>query len=232
MAQESDFEKAWLDKFARSLEKTAGVQVRTKVMEGSAALCATSERSEIIRWTREAMERLGLLVDEPREQAILLRCACQYPKPDLQEMRREYAATRDLDRVHRMLQEQFETFLRQVLKLADDQVADVVSRGWGSAGKKQGNTIIATKIPKSGNLLVYLGESDPEKRRQLYCHCPRIRHTVGTGETLSPTYCYCGAGFYKGLWEEILQQSVEVTVLESVLAGDEVCRFAIRLSEG
>jgi predicted hydrocarbon binding protein len=50
-----------------------------------------------------------------------------------------------------------------------------------------------------------------------------------TSETLSPTYCYCGAGFYQGIWEEILQQPVQVELLESVLKGDDVCKIAIYL---
>jgi predicted hydrocarbon binding protein len=54
-----------------------------------------------------------------------------------------------------------------------------------------------------------------------------VRDALKTGETLSPTYCYCGAGFYQGIWETILQQPVEVELLESVLEGDEVCKVAI-----
>jgi len=46
---------------------------------------------------------------------------------------------------------------------------------------------------------------------------------------ISPTYCYCGAGFYKDIWEEILQHPVEVEVMESVLKGDDVCKIAIYL---
>jgi len=48
-------------------------------------------------------------------------------------------------------------------------------------------------------------------------------------KTNPPVYCYCGAGFYKGIWEEILQQPVEVQVLESVLKGDKVCKIAVHL---
>jgi predicted hydrocarbon binding protein len=54
---------------------------------------------------------------------------------------------------------------------------------------------------------------------------------VQSGVRISGTYCYCGAGFYKGVWEEILQRPVEVEVLESVMRGDEVCTVAIRLPE-
>ncbi len=110
-------------------------------------------------------------------------------------------------------------------------VADVVARGWGSAGVREGNTIIATKIPKSGYLRQYLEEDDPDRRRAYYCHCPRIRAVLQTSERISPTYCYCGAGFYQGIWERILGQPVEVEVLESVLKGDDVCKVRVYLPD-
>ena len=39
------------------------------------------------------------------------------------------------------------------------------------------------------------------------------------------------AWLYKGIWEEILQQPVQVQVLESVLQGDQVCKIAVHLLE-
>lgn len=72
-------------------------------------------------------------------------------------------------------------------------------------------------------------EIDPQEKRQYYCHCPRVRDALKTGVTISATYCYCGAGFYKGIWEEILQEPVEVEVLKSVLKGDQVCTIAVHL---
>ena len=56
----------------------------------------------------------------------------------------------------------------------------------------------------------------------------RLKEIVGDTK-LSPTYCYCGAGFYKGLWEGILQKPVMVEILESVMKGDDVCKIAIHL---
>jgi predicted hydrocarbon binding protein len=43
------------------------------------------------------------------------------------------------------------------------------------------------------------------------------------------TYCYCGAGYYQAIWQEILQRPVEVEVRQSVLQGDDVCTIAIHL---
>ena len=226
-----DFDCYWLAKFSRCLSVAAGEDVRQKVLAGSEGFSSGTSRDEVIAWTQGAMERLESLVDEQRARAILAGCGCPYPREQLAEMRRVYAETGDVDRVHAMLQAHFEGFLRDTLHLDQAMMAEVVSRGWGLAGVKQGNTIIATKIPKSGFLVQYMVENDPEKRRALYCHCPRVRDAVQSGVRISATYCYCGAGFYKGVWEEILQRPVVVEVLESVMRGDEVCRVAIHLPE-
>jgi predicted hydrocarbon binding protein len=229
MPDTHDFERAWLAKFSHCLEEIAGQEIREAVMEGSAELSSQSDRQEVIRWSQAAMERLDALVTKDQRQLIMTGCACQYPQADLQDLREQYAATGDADLAHSTLQQRFESFLRHTLQLDEALVADIVSRGWGLAGIKTGNRIIATKIPKSGFLLDYMQETDPAKKRQIYCHCPRIRDVLKSSETLSPTYCYCGAGFYKGIWEEILQKPVQVEVLETVLAGAEVCKIAIQL---
>jgi hypothetical protein len=228
---EFDFDRYWLDKFSRCLSVTAGERVRDEVLAGSEGFTAQTSREEVIAWTQKAMERLESLVDEDRAWAIMAGCGCPYPREQLAEMRRVYAETRDVDRVHEMLQAHFEGFLRDTLALDEAMIADVVDRGWGLAGVKEGHTIVATKIPKSGFLVQYMNESDPEKKRAYYCHCPRVRDALQSGMRISATYCYCGAGFYKGVWEEILQRPVEVEVLESVMRGDEVCKVAIHLPE-
>ncbi len=225
-----DFERTWLDKFAACLEEAAGGEVRRAVMEGSDELSDASNRAQVVAWSQAAMERLEALVgDEGKRRQIMTGCACQYPSTDLQEARGIYAATGDLERVHAQLQAQFEAFLLDALHLPQAMIDDVVGRGWGLAGVLQDELILATKIPKSGFLAQYLQEPDPQVRRQIYCHCPRVRDALKQGQTLPATYCYCGAGFYKGIWEEILQRPVDVEVVESVLAGGDVCTIAIHL---
>lgn len=224
-----DFERAWLAKFAESLERAAGEDTRQQVMAGSEALSAASNSEAVIAWTQQAVERMESLVDAETAHQVMTGCACQYSKRDLQAARQAYQATGDPAAAHGVLLEQFESFLRHSLGLTGEQVAEVLDRGWGLAGTLDGDTILATKIPKSGHLADYLNETDPEKRRQSYCHCPRVRDILRTGGSLPITYCYCGAGFYKGIWEEIVQAPVEVKVLKSVLAGDEVCTIAVSL---
>ena len=229
MHRRNDFERTWLSKFSRCLEEVAGRAVRDRVMEGSEGLSSNSCRQEVIAWSRQAMERLDALVNDQARREIMTGCACQYPKDGLSEIRQAYQATGDVDAAHRMLQERFVTFLRQGLELEEPLVKEIVGKGWGLAGIRQGDSIIATKIPKSGYLGAYMAEPDPDIRRRYYCHCPRVRDALQSSGTLPATYCYCGAGFYRGIWEEILQQPVQVELLESVLQGDDVCKVAIHL---
>jgi hypothetical protein len=225
-----DFERAWLEKLSRCLREFAGDEIRGIVMEGSEELSFDSDPLEVIHWSQSAIDRLEASVDEGTLHSIMTGCACQYPKSSLQDLRKEYSITRDITSVHGKLQERFEYFLREMLQLDEEHVLSVVEKGWGTAGVMEGNKIVATKIPKSGYLEAYLKEGDPGKKREMYCHCPRVRDALALGETLSQSYCYCGAGFYKGIWEEITQEPVEVEVLESVLSGGEVCCVAIILS--
>lgn len=229
ISENSDFEKIWLSKFSECLSRLAGEEVRKEIMEGGENLSEETRREEVINWTKRAMKKLDDLVDEKKRTDIMTSCACQYPKSDLKEAKEKYEETKDVDMVHQMLQEKFESFLKEVLRLDSELVEEIVKRGWGLAGIKKGDTIIATKIPKSEFLVEYMNEKDPEKRRLYYCHCPRVRDALKISERISPTYCYCGAGFYKGIWEEILQEPVKVEVLETVLRGDDVCKIAIYL---
>ena len=217
MSQEN-FEKYWLNKFATCIEEHTSPGTKD-IIRGTVG--------SPIPWTMAAMERLTANVDEPTARKIMVDCACQYSKKMLEEMKETYVENGDLEEVHAMLQAQFIVFLREIMKFDESIIKDIVSRGWGAAGTLKDGKILATKIPKSGNLLEYLKEPDQEKRRQLYCHCPRIRDILTTDEKLNPIYCYCGAGFYKGIWEEITGQDVKVEVVKSVLKGDDVCSILI-----
>jgi predicted hydrocarbon binding protein len=232
MPEEFDFERYWLNKFSTCLHERVGKDLKEEIMKESESFSDATIKNEILNWSQKAIEKLESHVDEEKRIDIMTRCACQYPKQDLQEIKKKYEETGDVDLAHKMLQEKFELFLKDSLELNEEYFDFVVSRGWGLAGIKQEGKIIATKIPKSGYFIEYMKESDPEKKKAYYCHCPRVRDALKIAkERLSPTYCYCGAGFYKGIWEEILQKPVKVEVLETVLNGGDLCKIAIYLPE-
>ena len=224
-----DFEKTWRRKFSRHLETRAGAEARDQVLTGITDPDQPDGDLNVLDWTREVLLRMEDTLDNQCCRNVMTDCACHYPAEQLEPLKMLYARTGDLAGVHQTLQDQFESFLRQTLDLEEDMIAEVVSLGWGAAGTLEQNRIVATKIPKSGYLKQYLQESDPDVRRSIYCHCPRIREAVGSGDEIPQIYCYCGAGFYKNMWETILNEALEVEVLESVLSGGDVCRVAINL---
>lgn len=226
-----DFERAWLLKLNNAIDSSAGEDIGRIVLDGSENLTAQTPRQEIIDWTVKAIEKLKSHLGEAGTDRIMTLCACRYPTPGLQKARKVWEETRNIDRVLDVLQEQFESFMRDSIGLSEEEIEYVVSRNMGLAGIRQENTIIATKIPKSGFLKKYLKEKDIEKRREYYCHCPRVRDAIKSGDSVPSSYCYCGAGFYKGIWEDILQTEVEVEVIESLFAGGDVCRIAIYLPD-
>jgi hypothetical protein len=224
-----DFDAAWRQKLATQIDAKAGSEIRERIFRSNAPDSQLNIGLGVIEWTSEVMIRMGDSLDPKSCRDILTACACHYPEEQLIPLRSLYERTGDIQLVHNTIQDQFEFFLRETIQLDDWMIASVLSRGWGAAGILKGNTIIATKIPKSGFLKQYLQESDPEIRRSMYCHCPRVRHAVSANKEVPKLYCYCGAGFYKHMWETILGRSLDVEVLESVLSGGEVCRVAIKL---
>lgn len=232
MSDTPDFEQAWQHKLGAALDRVAGQATRHLVLEGGQNLCDQSSREEIIVWTREMLTRAEGALDEHELAEVFTACACHYPAADLIPLRECFALYGDLPAVMDQLQQRFEHFLASVVELPGEYIEQLAARGWGPAGRLDGDRIIATKIPKSGHLLEYLQEPDPDRQRALYCHCPRVRAAVAAGERFSPAYCYCGAGYYRDIWETILGRPLKVEVLSSVLAGDDTCTIAIHLPPG
>jgi hypothetical protein len=91
-----------------------------------------------------------------------------------------------------------------------------------------GDVVLKSKIPFNPDK--WLVEKDPKMRRYYACHCQLARDAIlnDTAKPLS-TFCYCSAGYEKLPLEVILGVPLEVEVLESVLAGGERCRFAVKI---
>jgi hypothetical protein len=225
--RDTSFDLRWRGKLARALDGAVGEETRRRVMKGAEKLTAGLSGDELIGWTRGAMGRLEKQVGEDDWKHIMTQCACQYPKERLEHMRRKYAETRDLNLMHRMLQEQFLATTKDFLGLDDGQLEDIQRRGWGVAGVREGDTIVATKMPFEFHR--YFEATTPKERRYRFCHCQGVREVIRRGDIFPKIYCYCGAGFYRGIWEHILQRPVKVEVLDSVLCGGDFCRIAIHL---
>ncbi len=83
-------------------------------------------------------------------------------------------------------------------------------------GTRKGNILYAEKIPYMTKK--FLNETDENMKKHFYCHCVWVREALKTGEVNVPSkFCKCSAGYYKNQWDVILDQTVEVEVLETIL---------------
>jgi hypothetical protein len=97
-------------------------------------------------------------------------------------------------------------------------------------GVREEDKIIIRKIPHMAK--EYLAETDDQKKRYFYCHCPWVKEALlADKKPVSPVFCNCSAGFYRAYWEIVLAQPVEVEVLSSLLRSDPICSFAVSVPE-
>jgi hypothetical protein len=174
-------------------------------------------------------------------QVEILLSACLRDLPDeyFLDDREQYIKASSIDEY---LVQRHESFVNELKKCRDegvlffsqeinDEVINYVAeRPETESGVRHGNILYITKIPY--NTKEYLVETDPIMKRFHACHCPWARYAINKGDIkLDPVFCYCSGGFSKKPWEVIFGQVLRVEVLESVLRGDERCRFAVYLPE-
>lgn len=232
MSENFDFDKYWIGKLAKGISEEVGDTILSEVLEGSENISQDSLRNDVFEWSDKAIKKLESFADDVETKKILLSCACHQSQEALQKYRDLYVENDNINLVLQKMQADFEIFVKDVLELEDKYVQTIIDRKMGFAGIREGNKIIATKIPKSAFIKEWFEEKNTTKKRALFCHCPRIRDALEDNEKILPkSYCYCGGGYYQNIWETILQKPVDIEILETVMHGDEVCKFAIILPE-
>jgi hypothetical protein len=160
----------------------------------------------------------------------------EWRRPD----REKYLTSKDLDAFLEAKRRDFIGELKKHYKektlfftqeITEDVLEYVTHDPYIETGVRHGNMIIIKKIPHMAD--AYLHETDEMKKSYFYCHCPWVKEAFREStKPLSHVFCNCSAGYYKAYWEIVLAQPVEVEVLESLLTGASVCRFAVRLPPG
>jgi hypothetical protein len=113
----------------------------------------------------------------------------------------------------------------------DDEVVEYVRKNQEiQGGVRKGDIIYETKIPYQTKK--YLHEKNQKMKKYYACHCSWVREAIKSGSPkISPNFCYCSAGYHKRPFEIIFGQPVKADVIETVMKGDPVCRFAIHIPE-
>lgn len=213
------FERIWQERLKENFRELGNQKV--KELLHNVDLCEPGFSSNLLKKLKEE-------VGEVLAEETMMKVSCEYPVSELEDIRKEFLENNDLEKAHSMLQEKFDYFLSKILQLDDATIGEIHGRKWGLAGELRDRAITVSKLPKSGFLKEYFESEDKEERRRIYCHCPRIRDFIGK-EDIDPVYCYCGAGFYRKVWQYITEKEVNVKMTKSIVSGDDHCQFIIEI---
>ena len=154
------------------------------------------------------MDTLDALTGNAEEKyQVLSCCAHVFPEERIAHLRSVYEQQRNIDDVlHEMYQDP----------------------DWYEDPVRTGHVLHMRKVPYDPN--GYEHGTTPVERRRAYCHCAFVRPYLDeVPARLSPTFCWCGSGWYRRLWEGILGQPVEIEHVETLLNGNDQCMLTITL---
>ena len=228
-----------LPSISERLAAIAGEEARSRVFKDVEAPPPGSPPEAFPPVTERLMERLEAELLPETCRRVLAGNHHGVPREGFKEQREMYLRSGNIDEVLKEIHGRAVAELEE--HMAEDKiwyeqritprvVEFVKDNQEVLAGVRDGDRIYMTKIPYAPD--DYLGETDPLMRRYYACHCPLARASILRGDAdISPTWCYCSGGFEKLQFDVIFDEELEVEVLESALAGDDRCRFAVKIPE-
>jgi hypothetical protein len=228
-----------MDNLSLKLGEVVGEDLRDGIFEGLPLPPLGLSRYEKAQYTSKIMARMEEVFGISTTRDLLQDCLRDLPDEYYPEEKADYydVCEGDLDRYLDYRDEKFADLLRGYMErdelffgqpITEDVIAFVENDPEIGGGVREGNVVYETKIPY--NTKAFLEESDPKMKRYHTCHCPWAKESIRRDNlNVSPTFCQCSAGFVKKPFEVIFGQTLQADVVESVLQGDPVCRFAIHL---
>lgn len=205
----------WDHLLAEGVKNTLGQFACLKVMQGIEAIDSKSTFEQYTGWMQKAISRLDEITDnESIKCEAVSTCAHVFPQERIDQLR-EIFITGGIDEV-----------LREMYR----------DNFWYEKPVRKGNVIYMRKNPYDEG--GYERATTRSEKRKAYCHCAFVRPYLDEAiqrverqqsEVLSPTFCYCGAGWYRRLWMGITDKPVKIDYVETLLRGSDQCTFQITL---
>jgi effector-binding domain-containing protein len=197
----------WDHLLSEGAAKVLGEDARRNIMQGIEAITPAATFEEYSTWIQGAIQRLDALTDDNEKKCqVVSHCAHVFPHKRIEHLRSIYTRGK------------FDDILREMYN--DDF--------WYEKPVRRGNLLYMRKNPF--NPEGYENAHTPAERRKAYCHCSFVHPFLDEiPSKLSPTFCYCGAGWYRQLWEGILEQPVKIEHVETLLKGNDQCTLTITL---
>lgn len=223
----------------RKVEEEVGAHVRDEIFDGVDVPPLGVSNLERARRMRKVVDRLATRLGVERASRLIGQGLRDLPDTGFAGIREEFEEAGGVDEYLRRKGDRFIAELQAIRDsgglyfsqpITDEVIAYVECHPEIRQGVRVGNVLHEAKIPYMAD--EYLRETDPQRRAYLYCHCPWARESFQSGEARVPAaFCACSGAFHRKPYEIIFDQTLRSEVLETVLAGDPWCRFAIYLPE-
>jgi len=227
------------DNLYKKVAAEVGTEKRDEMFQGiDMPVIGTPNEQKTIAMQKTLQKLEATLGRQPCED-ILATGLRNLPDQDYQAEKAKYFECGNIDAYLKRKGDDFIAELQQIKEshgwffnqeITDEVIAFVERTPEIRQGVRVGNIIYEVKIPYRAK--EYLAETDADKKRYHYCHCPWARSSLKNGpSTMTPIFCNCSAAFHKKPYDVIFGQSLKAEVLETVLQGDMWCKFAIHLPE-
>ena len=225
-----------LNKLTMAVETEVGKKKSDLILKGFVLPPIGTSPKRMPKATKSFMDRLESNLDRNTCRKILLTGVHAAPPEYYAEERKMLRESKNVDeylrrRRQKLIKELSEHMKNDTLfftQRIDKKSLDFVRRNPEVAGGvRKGDRILQTKIPYM--MIEHLAEKDETMKKYYYCHCPLARESILSGLEISRDFCYCSAGYEKRPYDVAFGEPVEAEVLQSVLWGDPVCRFAMRI---
>jgi hypothetical protein len=225
-----------LGKLFETLKESVDEDQRDKIFEGINLPQLGAEPEDRPMVTKRIMERLEATLDERTLKGVMSSGLDVGPREYYLPEKEKFVKAKNLDdflrRRHQENVEMLEKHCREKTMFyaneIDEEVVEYVRKNPEiMGGVSLGNVIFETKIPYMAKK--FLHEKDERMKRYYACHCGCVREGIRSGLRVSPSFCYCSAGYHKRPWEVIFDEPLRADVVKTLLKGDMVCRFAIHI---
>jgi effector-binding domain-containing protein len=195
----------WETRFKTRVKEVLGGHRSKEVLQGAEKITPHSPASERSDWVIAAIERLDKLADEDQKYAVISKCAHDRPLEDIHRFKEIFQDSQDIDRV---------------LEVYGEDLP------WLEKPYREGMILNTSKPP--ANREAYDKAQTQEELIRAACFCPIVQAAL---EKMPRAFCYCGAGWAEQLWSEVVGQSVKVDIVETLVDGGKLCKFAVHLPE-
>ena len=216
-----------------------GTQIRDEIYAGAGIAPYGMPSPKKPGYLHPIIARLREKVGEELCREFLSASMRDLPDEYYMEEKRKFQSAGGIDAYLKQRKEDFVERLRTCMRqgtffflqeITEDVIRFVESEPEMGGGRREGNIIYETKIPYMTKQ--FLSETNESLRGYYYCHCPWAREAIKANNVkLESIFCNCSGGFHKKPWEVIFEQPLKVEILESILMGNDRCRFAIHLPE-